>query len=665
MRKSLTLVMPLLFITCAAHAESEPDYLQEFPVVLSAARLNQPLSEAPNAMTVIDRAMITASGFRSLPDVFQLVPGMYVSYYKGSQPIVSYHGSFDQFARSMQVLIDGRSVYMPPSNMVDWAALPITLSDIERIEVIRGPAAASYGANSVHGVINIITRDAGAQQGRSVAITRGNKGINDVQGQFGAHSEKFDYRMTMAYTADNGFDDRTASYLPSRAQANLNNSNDSNQARLLNYRGTYYPNNRDSFDVQLGGNRDVQGTGEPTVMNAANPFHDLMISNSFQMLTWLHQTDNQNELKLNVSHTRNATRENFNLLAPPTIPAPLAFTQAIAADRLLLTAQHTLALSSSNRLVYGAEIAQEKIANYSTFASRQPLVLSNQITLPSTRVFAHDEHFFSAALLGNLGAMWEDDGMGHQQVSPRSSLNYHITPEHTLRMAASIAYRSPALTENYNAVASPYPFGDRFIASGTSLNLQSEKLLSREIGYLGQFNQHATSLDVRLFSDQFGQIIYYDNASSAFKNGVTGGFSGFETTLKHSLSHDTNLTLNWGREFVRSNTQALLNFGDRLSMSLPTNVISALWSQNFSNSFTYSISYYQQSTAVGTYSPAYDTQPFHRRVDVRLAQGFKALLGVDGEVAFVVQNLFKDNYTEYVAKNVFNQRSYVTVKLDF
>ncbi|MDP1940151.1 MAG: hypothetical protein Q8K54_05785, partial [Gallionella sp.] len=83
------IVFSLLLIYQAAYAadlSSEMDYYQELPVVLSASRLAQPLSEAPNAMTVIDRKMIVASGFRSIPDLFKLVPGMYVGYYKGSQP---------------------------------------------------------------------------------------------------------------------------------------------------------------------------------------------------------------------------------------------------------------------------------------------------------------------------------------------------------------------------------------------------------------------------------------------------------------------------------------------------------------------------------------------------------------------------------------------------
>ena len=238
---------------------SELDYYQALPTVLSASRMPQPLSEAPNAMTVIDRRMIVASGFRSIADLFKLVPGMYVSYYKGSQPIVSYHGATDQYSRRMQVLIDGRSVYLPPMNTVDWADLPITVDDIERIEVIRGPAAASYGANSTQGVINIITRD--AMDGKSVSYTHGDKGINDASVRFGNRGKRYAYRMSIAYIADNGYDNLTTNPNGITGPSLLNNSYDSNQARMANYRGNYHPDGTNSFDLQFGFNHDIQGVG--------------------------------------------------------------------------------------------------------------------------------------------------------------------------------------------------------------------------------------------------------------------------------------------------------------------------------------------------------------------------------------------------------------------
>ena len=97
----------------AAEYASEQDYLQEFPVVLSASRLSQPLSEAPNAVPVIDREMIKASGFRNIADLFRLVPGMFVGYENGHFPIIAYHGSIEQYSHRMQVLVDGRSVISP------------------------------------------------------------------------------------------------------------------------------------------------------------------------------------------------------------------------------------------------------------------------------------------------------------------------------------------------------------------------------------------------------------------------------------------------------------------------------------------------------------------------------------------------------------------------
>jgi len=152
----LCVISSLISCYSLAHAEditvAEQPFLQDFPVVLSASRLSQPLSESPNAITVIDRNMIKASGFRNIADLFRLVPGMYVGELYSHTPIVAYHGSTEEFSRRMQVLIDGRSVYLPPISMVDWEDIPLEMDDIERVEVVRGPAAASYGANSLHGV---------------------------------------------------------------------------------------------------------------------------------------------------------------------------------------------------------------------------------------------------------------------------------------------------------------------------------------------------------------------------------------------------------------------------------------------------------------------------------------------------------------------------------
>ena len=113
-------------------------FTQDLPLVLTASRLSQPISEAPSAVTVIDRQMIAASGFRTVPELMRLVPGMYVGFADANRPIVSLHGSSDELARRMQVLIDGRSAYLPPFGGVNWADLPLLTEDIERIEVCAG-----------------------------------------------------------------------------------------------------------------------------------------------------------------------------------------------------------------------------------------------------------------------------------------------------------------------------------------------------------------------------------------------------------------------------------------------------------------------------------------------------------------------------------------------
>ena len=212
-------------VSACALGASEQDFLGEVPIVLSASRLAQPVSEAPSATTIIDREMIRASGFRELPDVLRLVPGFYVGNYSGAEPVVS-HGLPNRYFGRIQVLVDGRSVYTPLFGQVPWTSLPLALDDIERIEVVRGPNAASFGANSFLGVINIITRHAAEDAGSLLSLANGGNGVGDVTARHGGKAGPFDYRLTLGYHNDTGFanrpDDKRFSTLTGRADRGLN-----------------------------------------------------------------------------------------------------------------------------------------------------------------------------------------------------------------------------------------------------------------------------------------------------------------------------------------------------------------------------------------------------------------------------------------------------------
>lgn len=657
----------------AADQTDELDYYQKLPTVLSASRLSQPLSEAPNAMTVIDRKMIVASGFRTLPDLFKLVPGMYVGYYKGSQAFVSYHGSPDQYARRMQVMIDGRSVYLPPISMVDWSDLPITVDDIERIEVIRGPAAASHGANSTQGVISITTRDAGGVDGKHISITRGNKGINDVAARFGKRGETLDYRMTLAYTADHGYDNLATppnNMTLAQASGNINNSYDDNQARMMNYRAGYHPNGVDSLDMQFGFNHDVKNVGWTD--SNGNPVHDLVSNSNFLQLGWIRALADASELSLRYYHIRHDQHEAFPIKNGGILyPGP--FTQSVNTKRDEIEVQHTLSSSDTNRIVYGAAWRRDQVdGKRSDIPPVARPAFSSASDTKEWRVFAHDEWHIYPELLLNTGAMYERDSRGHENLSPRIALNFHALPQHTFRLGVSVAYRTPSLMEEKYPAYQP---GELFVISDTTTSpgLRPEKLVSREIGYLGKFSDWDTTLDMRLFSDLLSDGIFWGN--SAFVNGMSSDYRGFETTLKHSFTESSELAFNFARAWAHSNGPELVAAGygylnsnatwtnDILAGSVPKNSASLLYSQRFAGDLSISAAYYYQAAMQPFDRGTVDYQPIQRRTDIRIAQALRDIGGLKGDVALVVQDLFNQGYTDYVSTSLFNRRAYVMLTL--
>jgi iron complex outermembrane receptor protein len=180
---SLVLVVSLLLAgagmpAIASAQEAAPlwqrplDELMQVEVV-SAGKKEQRVFEAPASVYVISRDEIERSGLTSVPDLLRLAPGLTVSRIDGSKWSVSVRGFAGRFANKLLVMIDGRSLYSRMFSGVFWDAIDVPVDEIERIEVIRGPGASLWGSNAVNGVINILTRSAGATSGTSVTTSGG------------------------------------------------------------------------------------------------------------------------------------------------------------------------------------------------------------------------------------------------------------------------------------------------------------------------------------------------------------------------------------------------------------------------------------------------------------------------------------------------------------
>jgi iron complex outermembrane receptor protein len=143
--------------------------------VTSVSRQTRPLAETAAAAFVISAEDIRRSGATNIPEALRMAPGVEVARIDANKWAVSIRGSNGRFSDKLLVMIDGMSVYMPFSCNVFWDTQDIPLDDIARIEVIRGPGGAIWGANAVNGVINIITKHARDTQGTLVSLAGGSQ----------------------------------------------------------------------------------------------------------------------------------------------------------------------------------------------------------------------------------------------------------------------------------------------------------------------------------------------------------------------------------------------------------------------------------------------------------------------------------------------------------
>lgn len=230
----MTYAMPWLLAmlavgTAGAAGNQQPPQVSEAPqqqsatpadevVVVTASRREEQLRNAPATMTVVTDTTINDVPVQTVADILRRVPGVNVSQTSARDVNVTPRAATGTLSDSLLVLLDGRSIYQDFFGAVLWDFVPIELSEVKQVEVIRGPASAVWGANAMNGVVNIISKTPREMEGTNLGIRFGQfdrtpQGAEyDGGGLFAidvthaaATSDRFAYKVSGGFLAHEAF----------------------------------------------------------------------------------------------------------------------------------------------------------------------------------------------------------------------------------------------------------------------------------------------------------------------------------------------------------------------------------------------------------------------------------------------------------------------------
>jgi vitamin B12 transporter len=198
--------VPLVATAPAAQAQTAPTGAEQ-QVVVTANRTPQPLSSVLGDLSVVDRAAIERSGALSVADLLARQPGVEISRSggPGATTSVFIRGAEN---RHTAVYIDGVRVDSQSTGGPLWEQIP--LEQIDRIEVLRGPAAAIYGSDAVGGVVQLFTKRGQGAPKPWVSLTAGSYRTAQVQAGISGAAQGLDYSLSASHGRSDGFDSRTA-----------------------------------------------------------------------------------------------------------------------------------------------------------------------------------------------------------------------------------------------------------------------------------------------------------------------------------------------------------------------------------------------------------------------------------------------------------------------
>lgn len=420
-------------------------------IVVTATRLPEKLSDLPTNVSVITKEDIARTDARNLGEAIRNSVDIDVSKKGtiGSETSVSLRGSSSQ---QVLVMIDGRSVNSLSLGTANLTEIPI--DNIEKIEIVRGPVSALYGANALGGVVNVITRQAG--EGKPITELYASYGDFNTQlyrANFGVKKEKFDTFLTANKKLSNGW----------RENSDYDSDNfmirtgyDTEKIGKFIFNAGYYEDNLGSPGAKYAGMELTDASSPDARQDDEKIYTNLEYQNGFKDL-----------IDLKIKLYGNNDKQNYS---------NSGIGWAVKDFRRSITKGVEMQLNTVYDAIMGIDIHQDE------FRQEDKIVREDKINkkILNQAIFAEKQFSFKL-LKAILGLRYDHHSTYGGQLNPQFSVIYW--PTKSVRFSSNIgrAFRAPTFNDLYWPCEKETFWGTTYITTGNS-ELKPERGWSYDLG---------------------------------------------------------------------------------------------------------------------------------------------------------------------------------------
>lgn len=442
------LLLPFGFVTPAQSSDDAFRFFAEEARLGGASRIPMTRKEAPATVYVVTARDIKDSGAQTIWDALRGVPGVDVAQTKANQGEVSIRGLNKAWNNRTLVLLNGRTMLNTATDLAIWESIPVTMQEIDRIEVVEGPASAVYGPNAINGVINIVTKSPEKFQGGLISYTGGERNYQATSFDSGRKLDKWSYRVGGGWRGMDKFEraDESAS-----------------KAGKVNFFTEYAPEPDRSLSVS-GGLTDMN------TQTSADRTGDFFYRSKDGFLDAVYR---HSRTKYGLYYKGSRVHlDDFAALANASMDSDAYFGEV----------EQTVSLPYNNEMVAGTNY-QRNTARSTAFTNRKSQDL--------WAAYFEDKWEISDRWSLQAGGRVDRHPYTSYMFSPRGSLVFTPAAEQVFRLSAGTSYKNPTMLENSvdTVVTGPAdpPYTSVAVRTRGNKELRPDRMKTVELAHTGRF----------------------------------------------------------------------------------------------------------------------------------------------------------------------------------